>query len=365
MGKRDPFAKGNDDHHSPMKDDMIDFGETKVMSTGNSNRTKIIAGVLVLGVLVGVGVYFMTMETEEPGIVLNDMNAAKKKNPSLPKMDKPALPPVAPPPPSMDMHADAPPAPPAPVTQPVDAKPMEHSEPTPKPEMAKDTSKAGPAKVLPPPPKALPAEDHGSPELAENSATENNPVATQEDESSMSVPVLSSPEDGASRNYDETANAATFTWSGGGRSRIRFSNSPKMRPVEVEAWVKNNSYKLLRPHPGTWYWQVSNKKGRSKIQSFVVNAPQKRAISLINVQDGATLSKDSALVQWKGDTMVTYYRIEVSNQGWANPSFRFATTGTQLDMRGVPQGQYQMRLGAFSEISGRWEYTDPLKVSVQ
>ena len=63
---------------------------------------------------------------------------------------------------------------------------------------------------------------------------------------------------------------------------------------------------------------------------------------------------------------MAYYRVEL-NQGddWSNPQFKFSSSGTQVQLNGVAAGQYSMRLGAFSEVSGRWEYTQPTSVTVQ
>ncbi len=91
----------------------------------------------------------------------------------------------------------------------------------------------------------------------------------------------------------------------------------------------------------------------------------KRDIAILEPKNGATLVKDTGMVSWRGDHYVTYYRVEITNKGWANPSYRFATTGTQMQVHNVPQGAYDMRIGAFSELSGRWEYTNPIKVTVQ
>jgi hypothetical protein len=36
-----------------------------------------------------------------------------------------------------------------------------------------------------------------------------------------------------------------------------------------------------------------------------------------------------------------------------------------VKLEGVTAGAYQMRVGAFSEVSGRFEYTAPASVTVQ
>ena len=59
------------------------------------------------------------------------------------------------------------------------------------------------------------------------------------------------------------------------------------------------------------------------------------------------------------------YKVEVSQSGWANPEYKFQTSGQDVQMRGVQPGAYQLRVGAFSEVSGRWEYSQPVDVTVQ
>ena len=362
MGKRDPFVKDSEaGDPASMKEEVIDFGDSGDGS-GRSNKTKIIAGVLVLGALVGVGAYFLVMQNEEPGLVVSSETnahkiAATKKE--LPKTTAMTAPPKSEAYPHKAESAMAAPA--SQAAMPVKPEPMPEA-----PMVA--ASNAGPAKILPTTTKEAPqvkATPQKAMKAQKASMANEDEDEDSDQETAAFAPSLLTPEHGATRSYDETSNMAPFTWSGSGRAWITFSRSPKMHPIEVKAPVNGNHFEFVRPHPGIWYWQVANARGKSEVRMFTINPPLKRAIALLNVQDGAALTKDNATIAWKGDSMVTYYRVEVSNQGWANPSFRFATTGTQLEMHGVPQGQYQIRVGAFSEVSGRWEYTDPMKVTVQ
>jgi hypothetical protein len=79
-----------------------------------------------------------------------------------------------------------------------------------------------------------------------------------------------------------------------------------------------------------------------------------------------SLAGTGGSVTWKGDSGVAYYRVELNqNDDWSNPQYKFSSSGTQAQLNGVPAGSYNMRLGAFSEVSGRWEYTQPIQVNVQ
>ncbi len=175
---------------------------------------------------------------------------------------------------------------------------------------------------------------------------------------------LTEPADGSSLAYDETQGPATFSWTGGG-GYIVFSRTQSMHPAALRMPVSGNSYSFLHPWPGTWYWKVENKSGSTEVRSFKVTPPQRRAIQLSQPQQGGSISGNGGTVSWQGDSKVAYYRVELSNGGWANPQQKFASSGNSVTLQGVAAGQYQMRLGAFSEVSGRWEYTNPINVTVQ
>lgn len=172
---------------------------------------------------------------------------------------------------------------------------------------------------------------------------------------------LASPANGQSWTYDETMGPATFEWQGGG-GVIIFSRSSSMKPEVMRVPVSGSGYSFHNPYPGTWYWQVVNNSGPSEVRSFNVDAPVRRNIVVNQVAD---LAGNGGVVEWQGDEKVAFYRVELSTGGWANPNYRFATSGTRVEVNGVAPGQYQMRVGAFSEVSGRWEYTAPAPLNVQ
>ena len=70
-------------------------------------------------------------------------------------------------------------------------------------------------------------------------------------------------------------------------------------------------------------------------------------------------------MSWLGDERIAHYRIELKEKGSGEVSYRFATTGTSLVISKLNPGSYDMRVGAFSEVSGSWEYNDYFPVIVQ
>jgi hypothetical protein len=178
---------------------------------------------------------------------------------------------------------------------------------------------------------------------------------------------LSSPVDGDSRAYDETSGPAKFSWDGGAGT-IVFARSSSMSPVYMRVPVSGSSYNFYNPYPGTWYWKVENASGSSEVRRFTVEPPARRAVALKEPANGATLAATGGTIAWSGDPerKVAFYRVEFSADGkWGNPAYRFASSGEGTQTQGMNPGSYQMRLGAFSEVAGRWEYTDPVQVNVQ
>lgn len=176
---------------------------------------------------------------------------------------------------------------------------------------------------------------------------------------------LMAPESGASLAYDETQGSASFTWSGG-PGTIVFSRHSSMQPEVMRVKVSGSSYSFHRPWPGQWYWKVESEGGASEVRSFTVNAPVRRNVALTAPQSGGTLAGTGGAVTWTGDQGVAYYRVELNQtDDWANPQYKFSSSGNQVQLNGVAAGTYSLRLGAFSEVSGRWEYTQPVSVTVQ
>jgi hypothetical protein len=176
---------------------------------------------------------------------------------------------------------------------------------------------------------------------------------------------LSSPENGASLAYDETQGSAMFSWNGG-PGTIVFSRHSNMQPEVMRVKVSGSSYAFHHPWPGQWFWKVESEGGASEVRSFSVSAPVRRNVAITAPASGASLAGTGGVVSWQGDKGVAYYRVELSqSDDWSNPQFKFSSSGSQVQLNGVSAGSYNLRLGAFSEVSGRWEYTQPMKVTVQ
>lgn len=176
---------------------------------------------------------------------------------------------------------------------------------------------------------------------------------------------LQTPTEGARETYNELSGPFMFTWSGSPGATIIFSRNANMSPEIRRVKVSGSSYAFAHPYPGKWYWKVENASGASEVRSFTVDPPARRNVTLQQPASGGSIQGNGGAVSWQGDSYVAFYRVELSNSGWANPQYRFATAGTTVNLQGVTAGQYQLRVGAFSEVSGRWEYTQPVAVTVQ
>jgi len=211
---------------------------------------------------------------------------------------------------------------------------------------------------------AAPAE--GAP--AEGTAAANDAAPAQEAAPAQQATgsgtiSMITPNDGQAWTYDETKGGAPFKWEGGGA--IIISRSSNMSPEYMRVTSERGSFTFKNPYPGTWYWQVENADGKSEVRSFSVASPSRRNVTVTAPAAGGSLS-EGAVVSWQGDDKVAFYRVEFSNSNsFANPSYRFATSGNSVQITGVTAGQYQMRVAAFSEVSGRWEYSSPMTVTVQ
>ena len=209
-------------------------------------------------------------------------------------------------------------------------------------------------------------------DLAQNDAaggselTKDSAVSTKgEPQVATDAPEALVPKNAKARLYDETSSDAEFTWSGSPGGSISFSRTAGMKNSVRKVKVDGNSYVFRHPWPGTWYWQVENGAGKSAVQTFSVAAPVRRNIAVSSPQPGATLPGNGGLVSWSADQSVARYKVELSNGDWANPAHRQQTVGNDLQLSGVAPGSYQMRVGAWSEVAGRWEYTTPMAITVQ
>ncbi len=230
---------------------------------------------------------------------------------------------------------------------------------------AKDvTAETGDATTVAQDPTAVAAEGMATaPRAGARTSTAANTATANEMAPTGSVQLVS-PADGQSWNYDETQGAAPFQWDGGG-GFIVFSRSSSMTPEYMRVPVSGNNYAFNNPYPGTWYWRVENNSGASEVRRFQVSAPIRRTLAVTQPANGAGLAANGGVVSWQRAEKVAFYRVEFSNSGFANPQYRFATSDVAVQVQGMAPGTYQMRLGAFSEVAGRWEYTAPQSVSVR
>ncbi|MFW7381601.1 MAG: hypothetical protein ACOH5I_22525 [Oligoflexus sp.] len=179
--------------------------------------------------------------------------------------------------------------------------------------------------------------------------------------------VLMTPENGARQTYDETTGPAEFSWEGPA-DRIIFSRSSTMNPVTMSITLSGaSSFALDNPYPGTWYWQVENTSGLSEVRSFRILSPEPRSFPVTQPTPGGALAGNGGAVTWQAGDKIARYAVEIvgAGQSFANPQYRFGTSGTSVSLNGVAPGSYDFRIGAFSEVAGRWEWQIVRNVTVQ
>ncbi len=196
---------------------------------------------------------------------------------------------------------------------------------------------------------------------AEAPAAEAAPAA-----STGAIKILT-PASGASQSYDETQGVSEFTWEGPA-DEIVFSRSQSMTPVVKSVKLNGASkFNFENPYPGTWYWQVKNASGASDVSSFTIASPEARNFPVSAPTPGGSLAGNGGVVSWQAADKVARYSVEITPAGssFASPSYRFGTSGTSVAIQGVAPGAYDFRVGAFSEVAGRWEWQVIQNVSVQ
>lgn len=211
-----------------------------------------------------------------------------------------------------------------------------------------------------PPMEAEKVEEKPMEQAAEAAAPAPAPAASGEF-------TLTSPPADASQSYDETQGPAEFKWEGAA-DQIVFSRSATMNPATKIVNVNGaNSFSFEYPYPGTWYWQVKNATGASEIRSFKIKASPRRSFPVSAPTPGGSLSANGGVVSWQAADKVARYAVELSpaGQSFANPAYRYGTSGTSVAIQGVSPGSYDVRVGAFSEVAGRWEWQVIKGVTVQ
>jgi hypothetical protein len=207
-----------------------------------------------------------------------------------------------------------------------------------------------------------------APTTETKAATEPVPAPTTEAAPMATGDIrLGTPANGASQTYDETQGPAEFSWEGSA-DEIVFSRSSTMQPVVKSVKLNGaSSFAFENPYPGTWYWQVKNATGASEIRSFRISAPDRRSFPVSQPTPGGSISGNGGVVSWQAGDKVARYAVELvpSGQSFATPAYRFGTSGTSVSVQGVSPGSYDMRVGAFSEVAGRWEWQVIQNVTVQ
>ena len=175
-----------------------------------------------------------------------------------------------------------------------------------------------------------------------------------------------SPASGQSRDYDQTMGAAVFSWEGEATYITFARNSGFQNPYLRLNVSGRNSFSFQHPLPGRWYWRLedANSNPLSETGSFTVAQAVRRNLALSEPANGGSLSSGAA-VSWVGDDKVAYYRLELATNSFATPNYRFSTVNTSVQIADVAAGSYKLRVGAFSEVTGRWEYIEPISVTVQ
>jgi hypothetical protein len=193
------------------------------------------------------------------------------------------------------------------------------------------------------------------------------PAAEAAPATSTGAIALTSPPNGAAQSYDETEGPAEFQWEGPA-DQIVFSRSQTMNPpVKIVTLNGASTYSFENPYPGTWYWQVKNASGASEVRSFKIAAPARRSFPVTQPSPGGSLSGNGGVVSWQAGEKIARYSVEFTpaGQSFAAPSHRFGSSGTSVAIQGVSPGSYDVRVGAFSEVAGRWEWQVIKNVTVQ
>ena len=195
------------------------------------------------------------------------------------------------------------------------------------------------------------ANDYGS--------SSQSQAASRTSQSTGSFSVVE-PGDGAEQGYDETKGPAVFRWEGEA-DRIYFSRSSTMRPIHSRIRLNGkSSFAFNNPSPGTWYWQVENSSGRSEVRRFQIQAPARRQFPITQPQPGSAIAGTGGIVAWQLGEKIARYKVQLVQQGssWGVPQHVFATSGNSIALQGVAPGSYRLRVGAFSEVAGRWEWQE-------
>lgn len=180
-------------------------------------------------------------------------------------------------------------------------------------------------------------------------------------------PVLLQPENNSQWNLDGTMGFPVFTWNAAQSATLMISRDPKVeKRIEVEFQTKAGKYEYRSIMPGTYYWKVVSASGASEIRTFVIQSVSRRNIFIKSPVEGSAVSGDSVDVVWNGDEKVRLYKVQYSiDPAVFSPQQEFQTVGTKITVAHLPKGPVWIRVAAFSLVSEQWEYTKPVKISIQ
>ncbi len=180
-------------------------------------------------------------------------------------------------------------------------------------------------------------------------------------------PVLLQPENNSQWNLDGTMGFPVFTWNAAQSATLMISRDPKVeKRLEVEYQTKAGKYEYRSLMPGTYYWKVVSAFGVSEIRTFVIQSVSRRNIFITSPAEGSTVSGDSVDVVWNGDEKIRLYKVQYSiDPAVFSPQQEFQTVGTEMTVAHLPKGLVWIRVAAFSLVSEQWEYTKPVKISIQ
>jgi hypothetical protein len=164
------------------------------------------------------------------------------------------------------------------------------------------------------------------------------------------------PKEGASMVFDLTKGPATFKWQGEA-TKIIFSLNKTMKPIARRIDViGKSSYGFRGIKPATWFWRLDTSLGEGAVQSFKIRRPKARNFEFTQPVTGSSISRQSAPISWKPAKKVAWYKLIVYRKGGKKAILVKGTSGSKLTINNIKPGQYEMKLGAFSEVSGKWEW---------
>lgn len=170
------------------------------------------------------------------------------------------------------------------------------------------------------------------------------------------APQIISPFHGAEISYDLTKGPALFEWQGQA-THIVFSRHRTMKPIARRFHVSGQtSYAFRGPAPGVWYWRLDRGGEPGEARSFRVTPPIARTFPIQEPLSDTQIPAEGALVRWQTDAKITWYKALVFDHISGQQVHMQGTSGDHLRLKQLKGGIYDLKLGGFSEVSGKWEW---------